>query len=581
MPKDRLRKPSPSGRRRSAPSIPTWPRASTTWPVLYEAQGRLRRGRAALPARAGDSREGARPGASRRRHRASTTWPRSISAQGRYAEAEPLYQRALAIREKALGPRASRRRPRASTTWPCSIGPRAATPRPSRSTSAPWRSARRRSAPSIPTSATSLNNLAVLYQAQGRYAEAEPLYQRALAIREKALGPEHPDVGHQPQQPGRALPSPGPLRRGRAALSARAGDPREGARARASRRRPPASTTWPRSTATRAATPRPSRSTSAPWRSARRRSGPSIPTSATSLNNLAALYRRPGPLRRGRAALPARPGDLREGARARASRRRPRASTTWPRSTRPRAATPRPSRSTSAPWRSARRRWAPSIPTSATSLNNLAELYQRPGALRRGRAALSARAGHPREGARARASRRRHQPQQPGRALLGPGPLRRGRAAVSAGARHPREGCSARHGTSYRGDTPKELRRVAARGGPRGRGRRPSGADCLDGGQAALRSAVVSRHPLFGNRAGGRAGSSSCGHSLGFTHCGQDFRVGASTASLLDRPPPRPLPLGGGITHWPADNFFPSPREGIEGWAIENHRLRQESAPKA
>ncbi len=42
--------------------------------------------------------------------------------------------------------------------------------------------------------ATSLNNLALLYKAQGRYAEAEPLYQRALAIDEKALGPEHPDV---------------------------------------------------------------------------------------------------------------------------------------------------------------------------------------------------------------------------------------------------------------------------------------------------------------------------------------------------------------------------------------------------
>ena len=29
---------------------------------------------------------------------------------------------------------------------------------------------------------------------QGRYADAEPLYKRALAIREKALGPDHPDV---------------------------------------------------------------------------------------------------------------------------------------------------------------------------------------------------------------------------------------------------------------------------------------------------------------------------------------------------------------------------------------------------
>ena len=30
---------------------------------------------------------------------------------------------------------------------------------------------------------------------QGRYAEADPLLKRALAIDEKALGPEHPDVG--------------------------------------------------------------------------------------------------------------------------------------------------------------------------------------------------------------------------------------------------------------------------------------------------------------------------------------------------------------------------------------------------
>jgi tetratricopeptide (TPR) repeat protein len=29
---------------------------------------------------------------------------------------------------------------------------------------------------------------------QGRYADAEPLYKRSLAIREKALGPNHPDV---------------------------------------------------------------------------------------------------------------------------------------------------------------------------------------------------------------------------------------------------------------------------------------------------------------------------------------------------------------------------------------------------
>ncbi len=40
----------------------------------------------------------------------------------------------------------------------------------------------------------SLNNLAALYYAQSHYAQAEPLYKRSLAIREKALGAEPPYV---------------------------------------------------------------------------------------------------------------------------------------------------------------------------------------------------------------------------------------------------------------------------------------------------------------------------------------------------------------------------------------------------
>ena len=48
--------------------------------------------------------------------------------------------------------------------------------------------------PDHPDTATSLNNLAFLYDSQGRYGEAEPLYQRSLAIRETALGPDHPDT---------------------------------------------------------------------------------------------------------------------------------------------------------------------------------------------------------------------------------------------------------------------------------------------------------------------------------------------------------------------------------------------------
>ncbi|ACF47371.1 TPR repeat-containing protein (plasmid) [Prosthecochloris aestuarii DSM 271] len=45
-----------------------------------------------------------------------------------------------------------------------------------------------------PYVATSLNNLAELFRAQGKYGEAEPLYRRALGIDEKALGLEHPEV---------------------------------------------------------------------------------------------------------------------------------------------------------------------------------------------------------------------------------------------------------------------------------------------------------------------------------------------------------------------------------------------------
>jgi tetratricopeptide (TPR) repeat protein len=48
--------------------------------------------------------------------------------------------------------------------------------------------------PDHPDVAMSVNRLALLYYNQGRYADAEPLYKRSLAIREKVLGPDHPDV---------------------------------------------------------------------------------------------------------------------------------------------------------------------------------------------------------------------------------------------------------------------------------------------------------------------------------------------------------------------------------------------------
>ena len=56
--------------------------------------------------------------------------------------------------------------------------------------------------PAHPNVATSLNNLALLYDAQGKYAEAEPLHKRALQIREKALGAGSSQCGNIPEQPG-------------------------------------------------------------------------------------------------------------------------------------------------------------------------------------------------------------------------------------------------------------------------------------------------------------------------------------------------------------------------------------------
>ena len=48
--------------------------------------------------------------------------------------------------------------------------------------------------PDHPNVATGLNNLAEIYRDQTKYAEAEPLYRRSLAIYEKELGPDDPQV---------------------------------------------------------------------------------------------------------------------------------------------------------------------------------------------------------------------------------------------------------------------------------------------------------------------------------------------------------------------------------------------------
>jgi tetratricopeptide (TPR) repeat protein len=74
-----------------------------------------------------------------------------------------------------------------------------------------------------PQVAIRLNNLGQLLQDTNRLAEAEPLMRRALAIDEKSFGPDHPKVA--PPQQSRAIATRHePPRRSRTDDAPRAGD---------------------------------------------------------------------------------------------------------------------------------------------------------------------------------------------------------------------------------------------------------------------------------------------------------------------------------------------------------------------
>ena len=196
--------------------------------------GRPRGGAAALRACAGDHREGARPRASQYGDEASATSLSCSRPRATCAGARPLCERALAITEKALGPEHR-------------------------------------------DTAVSLNNLALLLQTQGDLAGAQPLYERALAIYEKALGPDHPDIGDKPRKPRLRASEPRATSRGRGRCSS--------ARWRSARRRSAASIPIQHWSGTilltcfrpRATLQQRDRSWSARWRSPKKRSAPSIP----------------------------------------------------------------------------------------------------------------------------------------------------------------------------------------------------------------------------------------------------------------------------------------------------------------
>ena len=86
---------------------------------------------------------------------------------------------------------------RRSTTWVSFTRATAVTPRRKQPTRELCAFAKRLSGRNTLAIAPTLDNLASVYCQEGRFAEAEPLYSRALAITQKARGPDHPDTANQ------------------------------------------------------------------------------------------------------------------------------------------------------------------------------------------------------------------------------------------------------------------------------------------------------------------------------------------------------------------------------------------------
>ena len=127
----------------------------------------------------------------------------TLRRQGRYADAEPLLQAVVGDQGKSAWSRSSR----------CCVSLnnlarltalKVAMPMPSRCSSDRWQIREKALGPDHPDVATSLNNLAALYFDQGRYADAEPLPTVVGDLRESA-GPDHPDVASFAEQSARSL----------------------------------------------------------------------------------------------------------------------------------------------------------------------------------------------------------------------------------------------------------------------------------------------------------------------------------------------------------------------------------------
>ena len=116
-----------------------------------------------------------------------------------------------------------------------------------------------------PDFASSLNNLAGLYDSTGRYEQAEPLYQQALEIRRQVLGEQHPDFANSLNNLAVLYDATGRYEQAEP-LYQQALEIRRQVLGSSTRISPAASTTWRDCTTRRAAMSKPNRCTSRPWR---------------------------------------------------------------------------------------------------------------------------------------------------------------------------------------------------------------------------------------------------------------------------------------------------------------------------
>ena len=257
-----------------------------------------------------------------------------------------------------------------------------------------------------------LNRLGRAAQDVANFSLARTALAEALGIRERLLDAGHPDIAVSLNNLALLLKVTR-LRRGGAALSARAGDPREELRTGPSDRCDRAQQSRRAAAADQPAAARRSRSTGARRRSTRR-------------------------------AMDLTIQSLRSG------------STTSRYCCRTPTGRPRRSRSSGARWRSTRRATdGPSRCCEGRQQPRRAAAADQPA--QRGGAALPACAGDQREELRTGPSDRRDKPQQPRRAATGHQPAERGGAALPARAGHERE--ELRTGPPGRCDPTRQLRR--------------------------------------------------------------------------------------------------------------------------